>query len=113
MGGTQERKFNFVRNIFSFTYQWGYTGKKINFVKNILSSLINGSAQEIIIESKKKLCEIIKLRGLRWYNFTSTCPIMVIFKIYDLRVGTFRIMYHMWVYLKLLKSLHVLGFEME
>ena len=55
----------------------------------------------------KKLCEFIKLCGLRWCNFTSTCPILIIFEICDLQVKSFPMMYHMYDYLKILKSLHV------
>ena len=49
--------------------------------------------------------------GLRWYNFTWRYRIMVIFTIFDLQVKRFPMMYHMLVYLKLLKSLHVKCFE--
>ena len=45
--------------------------------------------------------------GLRWYKLTRVCPIMVIFKICDLQVKNFRMVYHRQVYLKILQSLHV------
>ena len=45
---------------------------------------------------------MFKVWGLRWYNFSSTCPIMVIFKFRDLQVTSFPMMYHMYVYLNFL-----------
>ena len=37
---------------------------------------------------------------LRWYSFTCVCLIMVVFKICNLQVKTFLMIYQMWVYLK-------------
>ena len=53
----------------------------------------------------------VKFWGLRWYNFTRECRIMVIFRIYNLQVKNFPMMYPKLVYLKHLYYLHVWGFE--
>ena len=45
-GGTQERKFNFVKNILNSFINGGTQEWKFYFVKNILNSFINGNAQE-------------------------------------------------------------------
>ena len=56
----------------------------------------------------------LRVWGLRWYNFTWGCPIMVIFTIYDLQVKHLPMMYHMLIYLKFynLYSIKDLRFEM-
>ena len=47
-GGTQVRKFNFIKIIFHFYINGGAQERKFNFIENILNSLINGVAQTII-----------------------------------------------------------------
>ena len=48
----------------------------------------------------------LRVWGLRWYIYVSGCGIMVTFRINDLRINSFPMMFHILVYLKLFKSLH-------
>ena len=53
----------------------------------------------------------LRFWGLRWYINIWGCRIMVIFRIYNLQVKHFPMMYLKLVYLKHLYSLYVWGFE--
>ena len=53
----------------------------------------------------------LRFWGLRWYINIWGCRIMVIFRIYNLQVKNFPMMYLKLVYLKHLYSLYVWGFE--
>ena len=44
-GGTQEKKFDFIKIIFHLRINGGTQERKHSFVKNFLSSLINGGTQ--------------------------------------------------------------------
>ena len=45
---------------------------------------------------------MFKVWGLRWYNFTYVCQIMMISEIYDLQIKSFPMIYQMYDYLKIL-----------
>ena len=59
------------------------------------SQEISNNVSYVGLSEKFKISSCLRVWGLRWYDFTSASPIMVIFKVCGRRVKSFPILYHM------------------